>query len=135
MPRPPKPADVRQRYSYDCGPAAVRAACGAFGRRTPKVRCGRRDGTPTPNVEDALRRARLLPSPDLADLRHHLRRGRLVLCAVPVDHDDHWVVVYSAGRRWVKLHDPSSGPCQKSVSEFLTLWTKAGRVAVAVGPG
>ena len=132
----PRVVDCRQSYSYDCGRAIVIAACLTFGRKPVVVTSSRRDGTSPRRVIEALKSAGLTTQAgtmDEVDLRHHLRRGRIVLCLVPVDSDTHWVAVWRVRGGRVSIHDPATGPVDESMGQFLRRWKKAGCYGLAVG--
>ncbi len=119
--------DVRQAENYDCGPASIDTVLRFFGVRskTSVVQCANEiDGTHPATLETALRRAGLLVCAgrmSLADLTHHTRLGRPVLC--PVDlFGGHWVVVRGATSKRVYFHCPSEGPQWVTRDRWLSIW-------------
>jgi hypothetical protein len=114
--------DIRQGDTFDCGRACAKAVCLWWDvpfRGGPT--CGEFDGTHPATMDGFFRVAGLsVLSGNMAleDLRHHVRLGRPVCCAVA----GHWVVVGGVERGKVHYHDPQEGPCKKKAPEFLTWW-------------
>lgn len=131
--------DIRQRYSYDCGPGLVKAICKAFGKRAPKVRCSTRFGTDFGAMATAFNQVGLVAQcgeMNRRDLEHHLALGRVVAVVIPAadgSDDGHWVGVHKIANGWVSYHDPGYGPIERTIGGFLRGWTRRGRQAVAVG--
>lgn len=125
---------VRQRENYTCGPAAVLSALRYLGldegdteaSLAAEMGTTRAAGTESAAMVTALR-ARLDEADDvrvylnlsLADLRAHVRRGDLAICALqawqearsacygPPWQDGHWVIATAVRRGDVVFCDPS----------------------------
>jgi hypothetical protein len=63
----------------------------------------------------------------VADLAHHTRLGRPVVCLVQSANMGHYVVVRGIARRRLSYHCPSNGPLIQGVSEFDARWFDQGR--------
>lgn len=128
--------DIRQQQSHQCGVALAQAVCVAFGVTCPRVVCSAKWGVQAADLADALDGAGLVAQAgrmDAGDLRHHLRRGRVVCCVVPVGDVGHWVGVWRAGPRWVWYHDPDRGPSREDYTRFRKRWERFGQWSVAAG--
>jgi predicted double-glycine peptidase len=125
--------DVRQREDFDCGTAAVETVLRFLGVRAAGrgVLADQVDGTHPSTIEAALRRAGLAVQSGTmtpADLRHHTRQGRPVLCPIAA-HGGHWVVVRGVGRGFVYYSCPAEGAKQVRLSAWLDLWRDSTRAA------
>jgi ABC-type bacteriocin/lantibiotic exporter with double-glycine peptidase domain len=130
--------DIRQRESWDCGPAAVRSALTALGYRPPDLMAtvlgtSPSDGTDPRAVESYLRReglAVISGEMTLADLTHFTKTGRPVLCLVTKAGCGHWVTVAGRSRGRVHFQDPDTGPSRLSDAAFLAEWIDHDRLGV-----
>lgn len=123
---------VRQRKGYDCGLAVVESILAAFdvahGRKSMKALLGTTplDGTDPRAIESFLRRVGLCVqsgSMTLADLVHHTRLGRAVVCCVTHEGVGHYVAVSRVRGGYVYRMCPSGdGVCERS-SLFLSRWS------------
>lgn len=61
---------------------------------------------------------------EIADLSHHIKLGRPVMCLVSeAEAADHWVLVRGVQRGRVYYHDPSNGRESKKIADWLKWWT------------
>ncbi len=137
--------DIRQRYDYDCGLAALDCAFAAAGIRTAAVFLANPIQGTAPDTVEAL--ARVAGVPVLAgqmsvdDLQHFGNTGRPVLCPITLpDGAGHWVVSAGVLRGKVHYQDPLSGPQKLWGVDWLVRWqdrTNSGQVysrwGVAIG--
>lgn len=136
-----------QKSGHDCGQAAARVVYRYHGlRKADPPKGSELDGTHPAEMERAFRNAGLcVQSGEMApaDLRHHTRLGRPVVCLVTEsDGEGHWVVVGGLVRGRVRFHCPTRGACAEPVAAFAARWHDSDRVAVryerwgiAVWPG
>lgn len=125
--------DVRQRDDYDCGEAAAdtvfRFLCG---RSLSHVALSDAvDGLHPSNLEAGLRRAGLAVQSGtmtVADLQHHTRAGRPVLCPI-AHHGGHWVVVRGVARGKVYYQCPTAGRLSLSLAQWVDAWRDSTRAA------
>lgn len=127
-------ADLRQSADCDCGEAAVDTVFDALGVRLTAasvLSSTAQDGAHPASIEAALRRAGLYVQSGtmtLADLQHHVRLGRPVLCPVSL-HGGHWVVVRGVGRGCVYYQCPAVGPSRTRFLEWDEIWRDSTRAA------
>lgn len=132
----PSLPDIRQQSAIGCGVALARSVCRAFGVRYRRVCCSARYGTLARDLADSFNRAGLkavVGDMDTDDVRHHLKRGRVVCCVVPCEGTGHWVGVWDWSRGKVRYHDPLRGPVCESAEQFVGRWEGRGEWSVAVG--
>lgn len=127
--------DLRQQTGHDCGQTAAAVVYRLHGRRKADPPKGSElDGTHPAEMERAFRDAGLcVQSGDMtpADLRHHTRAGRPVVCLVTeADGTGHWVVVAGVARGKVHFHCPAAGPRTEPTAAFAARWHDSDRVAV-----
>lgn len=124
--------DVRQRAGCDCGTAAADTVARFLHSRTARaVIADAVDGTHPSALEAAMRRAGLAVQSGtmtLADLQHHVRQGRPVLCPI-ASYGGHWVVVRGVGRGFVYAQCPTEGPIRVTLARWLDLWRDSTRAA------
>lgn len=121
--------DRRQSADYDCGAAAVAAACLFLGRRPPARLANPVQGMAPDTVEAALRLAGLpvlSGTMTVDDLRHLTRAGRPVLCPVSL-HGGHWVAVRGVERGRVHFHCPLDGRLALPAAEWVAAWRDTSR--------
>ena len=128
--------DVRQADDYDCGPAAVQAACSLFGMNPSRadliqaLGTNERQGTRPSAILDYLSRQGLVTTAagqlEVVDLTRFFSWGQPVLCPVQVADDGetvgHWVVVTRTGLGQVFLQDPATGPRMVAEADWLARW-------------
>lgn len=124
--------DVRQRDTWDCGPAAVTCVLRAYG-------WGKRDaafavadlGNPATGTDPFAIESRLqylgfdshvCHGMTVDDLRHHTRQGRPVLCPVTWGGEGHYVTVGEVSRGRVAYQCPTDGPCRDRFADWLAAW-------------
>ncbi len=119
--------DVRQKDTYDCGPACVKAVCQFYGKRLSlsEVAAGLAssptDGTDPRTIERFLRNAGykvLSGEMDLSDLKANAKAGRPTIAIL----SGHYVVVCGLERKRVYFHDPLSGARFLSLANFYGQW-------------
>ena len=143
-----------QKESYDCGVAALRTLLSLHGIRASEARIWRwagttkADGTKVTGLMKAIEKAGLTPAriivsdtkPDEA-LKHV---SRIVIRAngdfahipaiIPVDNDQHWIVVVGfSGRRYL-VWDPEGSIKTYTKKQLLTRWkSPAGHYFILMG--
>jgi predicted double-glycine peptidase len=124
--------DIRQRDDYDCGSAAVDVVLTFLGVKSKATSLTNAvDGTHPSAIEAALRRVGLhVQSGTMtsADLQHHVKLGRPVVCCVSL-HGGHWVVVRGVSRGRVYFHCPTDGTRSVRLSEWFDIWRDSTRAA------
>ncbi len=128
--------DYRQRDGHSCGPVAVRVALRALkcpASIAENLPCHPIDGTDPRSVETILRTAGLCVQAgemEWADLLHHTRLGRPVLCLVMLEGVGHWVVVGGVRSSVVMGQCPANGPFSMRRSEWERAWSDSDRYGV-----
>ena len=126
--------DCRQRDDWSCGQTAARVVFQFHGFRGRSPQGSPIDGTDPRSLETAFLAAGLLvQSGEMtpADLRHHTRLGRPVVCLVTEpDGVGHYVVVGGLLRGRVRYHCPTVGASSEPVAAFDARWHDSDRVAV-----
>jgi ABC-type bacteriocin/lantibiotic exporter with double-glycine peptidase domain len=119
--------DVRQAAGHDCGAAVLECVLRFYG--VAPARWVRALPNPvqgvSPDTIEAVLWATLgrvcRGTMTTADLRHHTRAGRPVLCPV-ADHGGHWVCVAGVERGRVHYHDPLTGPAVAGAADWDRRW-------------
>lgn len=125
--------DLRQRDGFSCGPTSAAIVLQHLGRTSPRSfpSCSPVDGTDPLALVPVFRRAGLAVQSgemSIADLRHHTRQGRPVVCLVQMDGSyGHYVVVGGVWRRRVYYQCPTRGPWSESATVFASRWWDMGR--------
>lgn len=120
--------DVRQAEDYDCGPAAMDCALRCFGVHATAsslaVTADESHGTHPAAIEHGFWKAGLNVQSGrmtLADLAHHTRLGRAILCPIAL-FGGHWVVVRGVTAKRVYYHCPSEGRRWVTRDRWLAMW-------------
>lgn len=131
--------DVRQEADWDCGPAAVEAACSFLGVG-PKGRAAYVEGlgatpeagTSPDAVASFLARQGLAVTAasglEVSDLSRFFAAGQPVLCPCRPDGSaasGHWVAVIGVGLGQVFIHDPAQGRRMMPEDDWLAIWKDA----------
>ena len=120
--------NVKQGTDYDCGLAVVQSVLMGYGwsravaeLEVREIPCDPHYGTRPEAIEAHLRNHFCTISGEMTigDLRHFVRQGRPVICAV----EDHWIVVDAVERNAVIYMDPATGRHErKTLAKFAAWW-------------
>ena len=122
--------DIRQTAGYDCGDAIADSVFKHFNVRTCSAVIGlatEDTGLHPSTLHAALRRAGLRVQSGsmlIADLKHHTRLGRPVLCPVAA-YGGHWVAVLGVTPRRVAYHCPVRGLVRETHDSWTANWRDA----------
>lgn len=126
------PPDVRQVEDHDCGPACLRSVLQLFGRPDSRpIPHTPQDGCDPRTVEHVLRQHGLqviAGEMSIADLAHHTRAYRPVMCPIQLHGSGHWVIVAGVVNGHVWFHDPLAGMSSLRLGQFLSNWHDTDRL-------
>jgi ATP-binding cassette subfamily B protein len=117
---------VRQQSMMDCGAACLATVCHYYGKQV-SLNCMRelaRVGRSGASMLNLLRAANTLGYETEAELATYENLMQKPLPAIVNWQGYHWVVVYKATHRKVKVADPAEGLLTMSTAEFLKGWTR-----------
>lgn len=126
---------IAQKTGYDCGQAVAKAIIYHYGMRwprneTPGWPCPI-DGTDPRTLEAFFRAMNLYVTAgemSLADLKHHGKMGRCVVCLIRAHDVGHWVISCGIQRRAVYVCDPNIGKVKRhDPGSFLQSWNDTAR--------
>lgn len=117
---------VQQQSMMDCGSACLATVCRYYGKQVSlnRMRELTRVGRSGASMLNLLRAANTLGYETEAELSTYENLRQKQLPAIVNWRGYHWVVVYKATHRNVKVADPGEGLLKMSTVEFLEGWTR-----------
>lgn len=120
---------ILQRGSHDCGPVVVEVCLRYLGiNPTPIVRdlpVTEWDGLDPRSAEGTLRKHKLCAISGeslLDDLKHAAKMSRPTMCLITLSGMGHWVASRGVHAGRVYYHDPSHGPKDMKIKDWLDRW-------------
>lgn len=132
--------DIRQKDTYDCGPAAIKSCLQYIGFRKgydfyrEKFSPTEIDGCDPRTAEAHLRNLGLKIQSGhmtIADLRFHTSLQRPVLTLIQAFGCGHYIAVRGVSRGRVHYQDPNAGRLSLLIDDFERIWKDADRFGLA----